>query len=158
MGIRAAATILSFGSTVFWLGFFWFAPFFGFPLDWTVDEPQRFIEIITPVFLGFLISAALYAVNPADVRLPTGEKYLLIKIILYGGIAAFYLIMVLLCVAFALGHSADGSRTYLSLSQFSSGVATAVSILTGVVAIVLGYVFNSPAAKPENPSGDGGHD
>ena len=119
--------------------FFILAPVFGYPLRFS--QAQSVLQIVVPVFLGYLGAASQFAFQklpPADTVVAGPLTGLLIK----GPIAVFAFMMIVLLVAFGFSNRAtalpgDG----MSAEQLSAGVTAAMGLLAVTTNVIVAYLF-----------------
>jgi hypothetical protein len=134
----------SLGITAVDFVFFLLAPALGFPL--TFDQAVRLLEIVLPVFMGYLGSAThfLFRIPPADapaeVHPPGGLLGLLVRgpIIVFG-LATFAAI-------FAFGFSNRSMATAgsgMSLDALAGSLSAALGLLSVTTNVAVSYLFST---------------
>jgi hypothetical protein len=130
-------------ATVMLFGFSVLAPLFGFPLSW--DQVQRLIEIVMPVFLGYLATAVHYTFRDkkqqSDVTLDDSQG--LVGLLIKGPVIAFVLIDAI--VLFAFGYSnrpAAQQDSGMSVDSLAWAIAAALGVLTASTSVAVSYLFS----------------
>jgi hypothetical protein len=129
--------------------FFLIAPATSYPLDW--PQSMRMLEIVTPVFFGYLGLASRYIFTRShDVDLPDNEANLL-SLLLIGPLVLFVLVMCALILAFGISNSgqeghADSSRA-MSVDQFAAGVTLVLSLLAVTTNVIADHLFGVKSTR-----------
>jgi hypothetical protein len=123
--------------------FFFLAPQFGYPLVW--EQSERIIEIVLPVFLGYMGTAThfLFHQNRSQMQIDLGANASLLGLIVRGPIIVF----ALACgaILFAFGYSnrlAAPQDSGMSIDQLSWAVAAALGLLSGTTSVAVSYLFS----------------
>lgn len=122
--------------------FFILAPAFDYPLQFR--QARALLEILLPVFLGYLGSAAhfLFRIDDApevvrDVRSPV-----LLALLLKGPIAVFTIAVVSALIGFGVSNrSGQNDGTGMSLQDLSGLLALALGLLTVTTGVISAYLF-----------------
>jgi len=133
--------------------FFILAPVFGYPLRYS--QAQSVLQIVLPVFLGYLGAASQFAFQkspPADTAVAGPLTGLLVK----GPIAVFALMMVVLVVAFGYSNRPTASPgDGMSAELLSTGVTVAIGLLAVTTNVIIAYLFaaeKKPAKAEKKPA------
>lgn len=129
--------------------FFVIAPSVGFPLEY--HQAGRFIEILIPVFLGYLGSAANFVFSSADteskntkLRNPT-----LVGLLVQGPIIVFSLVVMAALVGFGLSNRRGGPPSAgLSVNDLAVMITAALGLLTVTTNVAVSYLFAGHAKAP----------
>lgn len=123
--------------------FFLVAKPLGFPLDW--DEVQRIVEVLLPVFVGYLGTATHFLFhNPQnDASVELGSRAPLLGILIKGPIVIFTAASI--AILFAFGYSnrhgaPQGSG--MSVDQLAWAFTAALGILTVTTSVAVSYLFS----------------
>lgn len=134
------------GFTTAVLVFFLLAPALGYPLEYS--QSLRILEIILPVFLGYLGSGALYVFrqdSPDDVIAFRSDSADLVGLLIKGPIIVFCLGLIALITAFGLFNSrAQGGG--MSIDQLSGGMSAILGLLTVTTNVAIAYLFRGSHA------------
>jgi hypothetical protein len=153
-GARKSIIVTSLVATGLVFVFFLVAPPLGFPLEW--DQGQRVIEILLPVFLGYLGTAThfLFHSNKPQV-LPTLElQNSLLGLLIKGPIWVFAIACAAILFAFGYSNrSTAPSGSGMSIDQLSWAFTAALGILAVTSSVAVAYLF-SLGEKPEPRAGE----
>jgi hypothetical protein len=122
------------------------APLFGYPLE--VRHGVRLIQMVFPVLLGYLGSAAHFLFRPRlpVVRVPPGRQQLL-KLLVQGPVVMFVLAASVCLIAFGVSNRAtlaDGSG--MRVDELATLLSVTLGFLTVVTNVVVAYLFATDAA------------
>ena len=134
--------------------FFLAAKPLGFPLDW--DESQRIVEILLPVFLGYLGTATHFLFhNPkTDVELQLGAKGSLLGLLIKGPIIIFAVASIAILFAFGYSNRHGAPQdSGMSVDQLAWSFTAALGILAASSSVAVSYLF-SLSAHPGSDSGE----
>lgn len=158
-GARFAITAYSIACTGLLLLFLVVAQLIQFPLNFSLDEQFRLIEMILPVFIGYLGGAANYIFSQdTDVELSTDRKQLLFMIVTTPYILFIFLSALIFVVFYysnvplPSGHAKPSAMNFNQLCKWFSIV---LSLLTGVTSIVASYLFSSRTVSENSLRTDG---
>ena len=123
------------------------APQAGYPL--TMDQAIRILEIILPVFVGYLGSAAQFAFRENapvnDTPLPNPA---LMNLLIKGPIIAWVVMSITSLTAFGLSNSSSAAADEGWSVDLLAGVMTiALSLLTVTTHAAVSYLFRLSEAK-----------
>lgn len=135
--------------------FFLIAPATPYPLDW--PGAFRILEIIAPVFFGYLGLATRYLFEDrkAVIQVPQPNAKGLFTLLVVGPLVVFSLVAVALIVSFGLSNSGtvtpSKATTAMSLDNLAAGVTLALSLLTVTTNVIVSKLFAVEAAEPTSP-------
>jgi hypothetical protein len=123
--------------------FFILAPALGYPLH--QEEAFRMIEIITPVFLGYLGSATRYLFHPAaDHTRPTSVQRELLGLLVRGPLVVFSLVSA--AAIFAFGYANRPNGPGMLPDTLGLMLAATLGILTITTSVIVENLFPSVQA------------
>lgn len=129
--------------------FFILAPVAGFPIQFS--QSFRVLEVIVPVFLGYLGTAALFVfragVPEDDIEFRPAVANL-VGLLVKGPVLVFGLGTIALIAAFGLSNGKDAAAgTGVSLDQLSGGMSMILGLLAVTTNVAVAYLFrgHSPA-------------
>lgn len=121
--------------------FFLVAPPLGYPLEW--DQTQRVIEILLPVFLGYLASAThflFHAGGGGDLTLGSRKAHL--GIMIKGPIIVFAFACAAILWAFGYSNRAEGIQGEgMSVDQLAWAFTAALGVLSASTSVSASYLF-----------------
>jgi hypothetical protein len=123
--------------------FFLLAPIIGYPL--TYAEAFRIIQIVAPVFAGYLGAAGQFAFSARDQNDPAVDpsRLYLIKILTRGPIAVFVLIFAVNIFAFGYTNRDGGNpEEAMTLSLFIGIITGTLALLAATTSAASGYLFH----------------
>ena len=143
--------VASLGSTLAVFLFFVLAPAAGYPL--TYADALGVVQIIVPVFMGYLGTAAQYvfARTPPDEPSPHKSAKPLLKLMVRGPVAVFLIIVVATILAFGITNGADAELGEgMSVSLLSAVVTASLALLAVTTNAAGAYLFavQAPGARP----------
>ncbi|MGA9155425.1 MAG: hypothetical protein WB249_01365 [Candidatus Sulfotelmatobacter sp.] len=130
------------------LVFFLIAPITSYPLEWA--QSLRILEIITPVFFGYLGLATrhIFAGDPAPSDSSKGSVGML-GLLVIGPLVIFAVVTVALIVAFGFSNSGRvNSSRAMSIDTFAAGIAAVLSLLTVTTNVIVIHVFGGQLHGP----------
>jgi len=131
--------------------FFITAPALGYPLEFA--QSLRILEIVLPVFLGYLGAGALYvfrSTSPDDRMTFRPAAAPLIGPLLKGPVAVFAVAAIALIVAFGMTNGKDAAPgSGISIDQFAAGMTTILGLLTVTTNVAVVYLFQNSGKTPE---------
>lgn len=134
---------LTFTGTI--LIFFMCAPAMGYPLEFA--QSLRLLEIILPVFLGYLGSAALFVFGtdqPEHRTILKEGTHELTAYLIKGPIIVFALALSALIIAFWRTNNANAQPgSGISVDQLSVGISLILGLLTVTTNIAVGFLFRT---------------
>ena len=139
------------------LMFFITAPVFDYPITW--DQGMRVVEIILPVFLGYLGSAThfLFQDQKRPRRdLPPGISDIGVLLV-RGPIVVFTLVCITTLFAFGYSNrSAATPRSGMSVDTLAWSVTSALGLLAVTTNVAASYLFRIERGQPaRRPSSQG---
>jgi hypothetical protein len=129
------------------LVFFLLAPSIGYPLEFS--QSMRILEIVLPVFLGYLGTAALFVFrsSPTPEAAPPDNVVNLINVLVKGPIVVFGIVVGALVLAFGRLNSAEGAGG-MSLDELAAGMSLVLGLLTVTTNVMVAYLFGGlPTGK-----------
>ena len=123
--------------------FFLVAPPLGFPLEW--DQAQRVIEILLPVFLGYLGTAThfLFHSNKPEVQPAVEFQNSLLGLLIRGPIIVFAIACSAVLFAFGYANRSSASAgSGMSIDQLAWAFTAALGILAVTSSVAVSYLFS----------------
>ncbi len=137
--------------------FFLAAPPLGFPLEW--DQTQRVIEILLPVFLGYLGTATHFLFHSSKTQGQPALEYQnsLLGLLIKGPIVVFATACVAILFSFGYSNRSNApSGSGMSIDQLAWAFTAALGILAVTSSVAVSYLFSlGEKAKPD--SNEEGH-
>jgi hypothetical protein len=132
----------SFVATASLFVFFVLAPLFGYPLD----GPQiwRVLQIVSPVFVGYLGAAAQYVFAQKTAHEPSAEIVAspLFALFIRWPIVVFAIMVTVLLIAFGLANRrVNPAPVHLGIEDLSTGLAVALGLLTVTTNVAVMRLF-----------------
>jgi hypothetical protein len=123
--------------------FFLLAPVFGYPLLWR--ESLRILELIVPVFLGYLGAAAYYAFRHtgkhSEISVPNTSR--LMSLIIKGPVILFAIVSVAILIAFGVSNAQTAEQGLgMSVENLAVAFTAALGILTVTTNAAVSYLFS----------------
>jgi hypothetical protein len=140
-GARIAIVGFSLGITGVLLTFLILAPALGMPFNPGRNENVRLIEIIVPVFFGYLGSAAHFIFRSRRGAEISVNDETLLALLIYGPFLIFITINIALFAAFYLYNRPDGPG--MDVEELSKWFSFGLGILTCTVSVISSYIFGS---------------
>jgi hypothetical protein len=140
----------SLGITAGVVAFFVAAPAFGFPL--TADQAMRLLEIVVPVFLGYLGTASRFVFSAPNrvERVQLRRNDPLVALLIRGPLLVFLLIVFVAVASFGWSNRADApAGAGMSIDALSGVVSTALGLLAVTTHTAVAYLF---VARDEAPT------
>ena len=146
--------IASLGATALTFLFFILAPAFGYPL--TYEDAFGVVQIIVPVFTGYLGTAAQFAfANPgnADPAMNANVKPL-VRLMVRGPVFVFLFIIVAVVIAFGVTNGEDAAPgSGMSVGLLSTVTTAGLALLAVTTNAAVAYLFVAQgAANVPNPN------
>src|ERR1051325_8369038 len=117
---RIFIVVASLTLTGFLLVFLMAAPYLRFPFNENQNENLRLIDIVLPVFFGYLGAASHFLFNSNRGReVPPAQRPLL-RILVVGSFGIFTFIIVCLFIVFWVSNGSPGAMSFDTLSRFFS--------------------------------------
>jgi hypothetical protein len=122
------------------LVFFLVAPSVGYPLEFS--QSLRLLEIVLPVFLGYLGASALFLFKAGDSQdSPFGARAAtLVGPLVKGPVVVFALAMVALIGAFGFANTVGGASG-MSVDNLAAALSLLLGLLTVTTNVVVSYLF-----------------
>src|SRR6266849_9240050 len=142
-GARSWIIITSLVVTGLTFGFLVAAPPLGYPLGW--DQSQRIIEILLPVFLGYVGTAThfVFHTRNQDQELQLGSRAPLLGLIIRGPIVVFVSACVVILFAFGYSNRANAIQGEgMSVDQLAWAFTAALGILSVSTGVAVSYLFS----------------
>jgi Na+/citrate or Na+/malate symporter len=121
--------------------FFMLAPAFGYPLEFS--QSLHLLEIVLPVFLGYLGYGALYVFRPRSSHSESSvepEASDLMPIMIVGPLLVFAIAAIALIVAFGIMNSRDTGGG-MSVEQLSGALSTILGLLNATTNVAVAFLF-----------------
>jgi hypothetical protein len=137
------------------LAFYGIAPAAGYPLDY--DDALGVIQVITPVFAGYLGSATAFVFGTARSAAALAENASLIRILVRAPLVVFVIAWIAITVAFGYSNrptAVVGSG--MSVDQLSTYITIALGLLSLTTATAVSNLF--PAGPAHQAQGGGNAD
>lgn len=136
---RVTVIVLSLGLTVSFIVFFLIAPLVGYPLS--ITEAQELMNVVVPVFSGYLATAAACVFRKPDTTEP--ELSPLTMFMLLATAAAFIVLSVVLFWVFAHASKIPSPGVAMTYAMLKGYFLTILSIMTAVYALAIAYLFHA---------------
>jgi hypothetical protein len=123
--------------------FFLLGPAIGFPL--TFAQSLRILEVILPVFLGYLGSAASFAfrsTSDTDDVVFRKNATSLIGLLIVGPLVVYFVSIISIVLAFGITNrpgAAAGSG--ITFDQLTAGISVILGLLAVTTNVAVGYLF-----------------
>jgi hypothetical protein len=128
--------------------FFMLAPVLGYPLRYS--QAQGVLQIVLPVFLGYLGAATQFVFQRAPVQHDTITAPPMMELLIKGPIAVFALMIVAAVIAFGYSNRmAAAPGEGMSVEQLSASVTAAMGLLAVTTNAIIAYLF-AIERKPDN--------
>jgi hypothetical protein len=140
--------VASLGSTLAVFLFFVLAPAAGYPL--TYEDALGVVQIIVPVFMGYLGTAAQYvfAKTPPDEPSPHKAARPLLRLMVRGPVLVFLTIILASIVSFGLTNREDAQiGTGMSVSLLSAVVTASLALLAVTTNAAVAYLFTAQSRE-----------
>lgn len=137
---RIFIVVASLALTGFLLVFLMAAPFLQLPFNENEGENVHLIEIVLPVFFGYLGNASHFLFNANRGRSVPPEQRPLLAILVIGSFGIFTIFIICLFVVFALSNGSPGAMSFDSLSRFFS---FGMGLLACTISIIASYLFGT---------------
>lgn len=123
-------------------GFFLLAPILGYPITWA--QSMRLLEVITPIFFGYLGSAAHFLFSTDPLQTIRQDAAQLVAVLVRGPVVVFALITAVALLAFGISNrptAASGSG--MDIDTLALVFSLALSLLAVTTTVLVGYLFGS---------------
>jgi hypothetical protein len=142
------ASLIACGATFV---FFLLAPVFGYPLLWR--ESLRILELVVPVFLGYLGAAAYYAFRQtgkhSEPSVPNARR--LMSLIIKGPVILFAIVSVAILIAFGVSNAQTAQQGLgMSVETLAVAFTAALGILTVTTNAAVSYLFSMESQTTAN--------
>lgn len=145
-----AASLLTSASLIV---FFLLAPAVGYPLEFS--QSLRILEIVLPVFLGYLGAAALYVfrASSADDDVVFRPAALpLVTVLVKGPVLIFAIAAVALLVAFGITNRQNAPPgSGIGIDQLAAGMTAILGLLTVTTNVAVAYLFRGHSSTSSGP-------
>ena len=122
--------------------FFLVAPACRYPL--TYDEAYQVMQIVFPVFVGYLAVAVAFVVRPAAEQAIDADRLKILRILLRGPIFLFVAGIVVVWIVFGISNSRFGVPGQgMTLKVFSNLHTGLLSILAATTGGLIAFLFPS---------------
>ncbi len=130
--------------------FLFIAPVSGYPIEWR--DALRVIELIIPVFLGYLGSAAHYVFGRSKQgHVLVGDQEALLQPMVKGPVILFAVICTAIVVSFGYSNRKDAiPGSGMSVDMLAGSFTAALGVLTVTTSVAVSHLFSldvSPKAK-----------
>jgi len=146
-GARKWLILASLLVTVTVFVFFLIAPVTGFPF--TFDQSLRLLEIVLPVFLAYLSSAASFVFSSSsavDDLVFRRAKSSLVSLLIKGPIMVFAVAMAAIIFAFGFSNRpAAPAGSGISINQLAAGISIILGMLVVTTNVAVNYLFGGGA-------------
>jgi H+/gluconate symporter-like permease len=129
----------------------------GFPIDW--PQVTRIVEIVLPVFLGYLGTASHFLFRNAGVEdhVQLGEKEALLGTLVKGPIWVFSALIVVVFFSFGYSNRQDAPRNSgMSVDTLAWSITVCLGILTASTSVAVNFLFsvagNKNTSRPSRSS------
>jgi hypothetical protein len=141
---RIFIVVASLALTGFLLTFLMAAPFLRVPFNENQNENVRLIEIVLPVFFGYLGSASHFLFNANRGREVAPEQMPLLRILVVGSFGIFTAFIICLFAIFWLSNGSPAAMSFDSLSRYFS---LSMGLLACTISIIASYLFGAPPER-----------
>ena len=118
------------------------APAFGFHLSWA--QSLRIIELIVPVFFGYLGSAAAFVFQSRSNEHVVVAHPELVRILVFGPLILFFLGSVSLFIAFGVtNRSGAPPGIGMDIDTLAAGFTALLGLLTVTTHVAVSYLFSA---------------
>jgi hypothetical protein len=132
------------------------APHFSVPFNPRLNENVRLIEVVLPVFFGYLGSASHFVFNANRGRDVSVEQQELLFYLIVGPFAIFTLFLIALFFAFTYSSSSGGSR--MDFDTLSRWFSWGLALLACTVSVITAYLFGAPPEQTNRTTPPRGRD
>ena len=134
--------VASLAITGFQMMFFLIAPSFDFPL--TYPRNLDILQIISPVFLGYLGSASHFIFKPRSAVVSVENQYL--GLLVKGPLLIYMLVVIGAIVAFGYSNRYGAPiGSGMSVDNLSTALSLALGLLAVTTGIISSYLFSAPS-------------
>jgi hypothetical protein len=152
---RIAIIVYSLSITGVLFVFFVLSQAFGIRFDYEQGEQLRLVDIVVPVFFGYLGAASHFVFNANRGREVSSDNTLMLRILVHGPFILFIVFTVALMTAFQLSRlplPPDAPlQPSMSINDLSRWISISLALLSCTVSILASYLFGSPPQKFEEP-------
>lgn len=150
------ASLIACGATFV---FFFLAPVFGYPLLWR--DSSRILELIAPVFIGYVSTAVYYAIHHAihqtgkhsEENVPSVSRFM--SLIIKGPVILFAITSVAILIAFGVLNAQTAEQGLgMSVENLAFAFTLALGLLTGTTNAVVHYLFSRESQITPNDAGE----
>jgi hypothetical protein len=133
--------------------FFLLAPATDFPL--TFPQSLRVLEVVLPVFLGYLGSAASFVFQPgagADKLAFRPNASSLVGLLIWGPLVVFTIALLAIIVTFSITNRLDATPGQgMSIDQLTAGISVILGLLAVTTNVAVSYLFGGGQAPSDEP-------
>ena len=159
-GARKWLVVSSLSVTGLIFVFFLFAPAIGFPVIFS--QSLGILEVVLPVFLGYLVSAATFVFRSntvPDELVFRRDASSLVGLLIRGPLVVFAAALVALIAAFGVTNSPSASPgSGMSVDQLTAGISVILGLLAVTTNVAVSYLFggggNVEDQTPRRSAGD----
>jgi hypothetical protein len=128
--------------------FLFIAPSFRYPLGY--PDNLNLLEIISPVFLGYLGSATHFIFQPQQHDAPVQNRFL--GTLVVGPLTIYSIAVVGAFTAFGLSNSAEATPgSGMSVSNLATALSVALGVLAVTTGVIVSYLFSSQSNARSSP-------
>lgn len=136
---------MSLGITGLVFVFFLVAPVTGYPLEWA--NSLRALEIVVPVFLGYLGTSAQFVfrnlAGAANHGISPRASNRFLGLLTIGPVVVFLIAVSALVVAFGVSNRPTAPpNSGMNVDQFAAGITAALGLLTVTTNVAVSYLFS----------------
>jgi hypothetical protein len=147
-GARLVIVFFSLAITGILLCLFVLSPLLGIPFNPGRNEHFRLVEIVLPVFLGYLGNASHFIFRSHRMVEPQVLDERILAMLVYGPFIIYIFFNTSLFLSFYLCNQPDGSG--MPIDELTRWFSIALGVLTGTISIINSYVFNASTDKKYN--------
>jgi hypothetical protein len=121
--------------------FFILAPVFGYPLRYS--QSQTILQIIFPVFLGYLGAATQFAFQKAPPAVRTITARPMMELLVKGPVIVFCIMVIVSVIAFGYSNRASSlPGEGMSVDVLATTVTAALGLLAVTTNAIVSYLFS----------------
>lgn len=131
--------------------FFLVAPAIGYPLTW--DQAIRVVEIVLPVFLGYLGTAARYIFRPeSNMQLAAVSDRHLMALLIRAPIIVFILAGGVVCFSFGYSNRQDATPgAGMTVDTLCWAFTTLLGLLAATTGVAVSFLFSAGTKDNQTP-------
>jgi hypothetical protein len=148
-GARLSIAVFSLAITGLLICFLLIAPEIGLPFNQSRHENISLLQIVFPVFLGYLGSASHFVIRSPQVTEVAVADEQLLWILVFGPFLLYLVINITLFATFFLANREGGSG--MSLEDLSKWFSIALGLLTCTISVISSHVFGTSGKMSRTP-------